>query len=338
MNDQAAEPEAATSAEADLWTCPTPCDPDCEAACHEVHKPAGKREHDPDQCPVQQAFRLRDEIAEAIPAELTATPHVGIGGARRLKIADAVMPVVKTQLEFVWSIAERMTERHMRFGVLGQPAPERCADWCHLCRVEKAEKALAVEREASEQLIEQVLKPERAQREEADRRGETAEKLAAFYRDQVDAPTDLKAKIDLAETALTEQEAELRQLRRQVIGYRAMKDTYLRECNNAHAELIKFEGLIERLCDDVDTGRDVAKAALTEQHQRAEQSEAAIERIRALHTPVPCECTKCNSRRLDGLDDTLCAHCSDFTSSYPNGGIGWPCPTLKALDQPGEGP
>lgn len=37
------------------------------------------------------ARQLRDLIAEGIPTELTDSPHVGIGGARRLKIADAVL-------------------------------------------------------------------------------------------------------------------------------------------------------------------------------------------------------------------------------------------------------
>jgi hypothetical protein len=30
--------------------CPTPCDGDCEQACHEVHQPPGKRAHYPDDC------------------------------------------------------------------------------------------------------------------------------------------------------------------------------------------------------------------------------------------------------------------------------------------------
>lgn len=41
---------------------------------------------------------LVERIAEAIPGHLTATPHVGIGGARRAKIAAAVMPVVQAEL------------------------------------------------------------------------------------------------------------------------------------------------------------------------------------------------------------------------------------------------
>lgn len=36
-------------------------------------------------------FALRDLIADGIPTDLTATPHVGIGGARRAKIANAVL-------------------------------------------------------------------------------------------------------------------------------------------------------------------------------------------------------------------------------------------------------
>ncbi len=32
------------------YHCPTPCDPDCDAACHESHLPAFKRDHDPMRC------------------------------------------------------------------------------------------------------------------------------------------------------------------------------------------------------------------------------------------------------------------------------------------------
>lgn len=32
-------------------TCPTICDPDCEAICHESHEVRWKREHQPEQCP-----------------------------------------------------------------------------------------------------------------------------------------------------------------------------------------------------------------------------------------------------------------------------------------------
>ena len=31
--------------------CPTPCDADCDAVCHEGHKVGARRLHDPDQCP-----------------------------------------------------------------------------------------------------------------------------------------------------------------------------------------------------------------------------------------------------------------------------------------------
>lgn len=32
-------------------SCPTPCDDDCEALCHEGHQVPWKREHDPEHCP-----------------------------------------------------------------------------------------------------------------------------------------------------------------------------------------------------------------------------------------------------------------------------------------------
>jgi hypothetical protein len=41
---------------------------------------------------------LRDRIADAIPVVSTLSPHVGAGDARRLRIADAVLPVVLAHL------------------------------------------------------------------------------------------------------------------------------------------------------------------------------------------------------------------------------------------------
>lgn len=33
-----------------MSNCPTPCDEDCEAICHEGHVVVYRREHDPDEC------------------------------------------------------------------------------------------------------------------------------------------------------------------------------------------------------------------------------------------------------------------------------------------------
>lgn len=61
------------------------------------------------------------------------------------------------------------------------------------------------------------------------------------------------------------------------------------------------------------------------------------QRVRDLHTPVPCECVKCNARRHEGLDDQLCAHCTDLLpQGNRDGGIRYPCPTIAALDDPKE--
>jgi hypothetical protein len=38
-------------------SCPTPCDDDCEAACHEWHYVHWKREHNPQACPTSFTFR-----------------------------------------------------------------------------------------------------------------------------------------------------------------------------------------------------------------------------------------------------------------------------------------
>jgi hypothetical protein len=42
--------EAATPHMAALPRCPTPCDADCEQACHEVHDVPSHREHYPESC------------------------------------------------------------------------------------------------------------------------------------------------------------------------------------------------------------------------------------------------------------------------------------------------
>jgi uncharacterized protein (DUF433 family) len=64
---------------------------------------------------------LVERIAEAIPTELTATAAVGIGGARRLKIARAVLPVVQAELELIVAATRRQVaeeqERHPHVGV-----------------------------------------------------------------------------------------------------------------------------------------------------------------------------------------------------------------------------
>lgn len=61
---------------------------------------------------------LCERIAEAIPARLTATPHVGVGGARRMKIAMAVLPVVeellaeRDMLKAAWDRMDELIESY----------------------------------------------------------------------------------------------------------------------------------------------------------------------------------------------------------------------------------
>jgi hypothetical protein len=45
--------------------CPTPCDPDCEQPCHEVHDVASHREHDPTVCVATLLTAAQVEGAEA---------------------------------------------------------------------------------------------------------------------------------------------------------------------------------------------------------------------------------------------------------------------------------
>lgn len=96
---------------------------------------------------------------------------------------------------------------------------------------------------------------------------------------QADALAQLARQDDrerFADAVLPVVEDETEKLRRQVMGYRAIKDRYLRERNAAHDELIEAENLIELLCNDREAGQRVAKAALTEQRQRAEAAEVAL--------------------------------------------------------------
>lgn len=93
-----------------------------------------------------------------------------------------------------------------------------------------------------------------------------------------------------AETAALRERAE--KLQCQVNGYRGMKDRYLRERNAAHDELIEAENLIELLCNDREAGQRVAKAALTEQRQRADEAERqrdeALAAVREFVDGRPC--------------------------------------------------
>ena len=57
----------------DLYTCPTPCDTDCEIngwGCHEQHLPRWKREHDPDECERTQRNGRRRDTDEVLEAEV----------------------------------------------------------------------------------------------------------------------------------------------------------------------------------------------------------------------------------------------------------------------------
>ena len=45
--------------------CPTPCDDDCDADCHEWHEVAYKREHDPYTCPGATESGLRRNLDAA---------------------------------------------------------------------------------------------------------------------------------------------------------------------------------------------------------------------------------------------------------------------------------
>lgn len=46
-----------------MTKCPTPCDDDCEAECHQWHVPRWKRDHQPEDCPAQNAMLLETALA-----------------------------------------------------------------------------------------------------------------------------------------------------------------------------------------------------------------------------------------------------------------------------------
>jgi len=79
-------------------------------------------------------------------------------------------------------------------------------------------------------------------------------------------------------------------------------------------------------------GRGDAAPTVTDweqQKQRADQAEAAAERVRALHRPAECANARCKAKQWcigcdpDGLKDDC--------SEYP-----YPCPTILALDHPDQ--
>jgi hypothetical protein len=75
--------------------------------------------------------RLREQLAES-----------ETNGHRLLQRAEAAEAEVKKWLAFI----ERGMDTHMSFGVInpdGTTEQLPCADWCHACRVERAEAALA---------------------------------------------------------------------------------------------------------------------------------------------------------------------------------------------------
>lgn len=109
--------------------------------------------------------------------------------------------------------------------------------------------------------------------------------LTSDLRDHVSRPPEQCAEVSRALTdaitpdirqALAAARDGTDKLRRQVLGYRGMKDAYLRERNAAHEGLAEADRIIELLCDDREAGQAVAKAALTEQRERAETAERKL--------------------------------------------------------------
>jgi hypothetical protein len=92
-----------------------------------------------------------------------------------------------------------------------------------------------------------------------------------------------------------------------------------------HLTSDQLDALYERLikAEQETTATATAAAHLTSLVlDRAERAEAAITRARALH------------RRNANTGD--CEHCSE--RDYPDYAVAYPCPTIRALDEPAPGP
>lgn len=172
-------------------------------------------------------------------------------------------------------------------------------------------------------------------------------KAEQAYRRLADRHADTEATRDRWQKRAEQAEAEVEKLQRRVSGYRGMKDVYLRERNAAHDELIEAENLIELLCNDREAGQGVAKAALTEQRERAEQAEAqnrqydtaiaaerrgrlaaeaAVRRVREHHHRHDCTRHVSASTPVPCVNEGLCEGCA----------ARHPCPTVAALDAEGQ--
>lgn len=128
--------------------------------------------------------------------------------------------------------------------------------------------------------------------------------VRALWRRDDDLPTP-HAQIggyvyEIADKAAAVMQPHLDQLRRQVQGYRGMKDTYLRERNAAHTELIKAEEIITGLCDNLER-HPVIKAAIDEQRERADRAEAELAKAREdLATAVWIDPERCGGQPCIG--------------------------------------
>ena len=94
----------------------------------------------------------------------------------------------------------------------------------------------------------------------------------------------------------------------------------------AEAEIDRMKILVAASSEDGQAVRMAGRFAekANEQRTRAEQAEAAIERVRALHSPVQYG------------KQAICGHCSGYGGgSCDSGPQPHPCPTIAALDATG---
>jgi hypothetical protein len=90
--------EAAAPYMAALPRCPTPCDADCEQACHEVHDVPSHREHNPESC-------VATVIAAAATAERERIRQGAERAAEDALAGERVAPGFEPLTRYTWAKA-----------------------------------------------------------------------------------------------------------------------------------------------------------------------------------------------------------------------------------------
>lgn len=185
-------------------------------------------------------------------------------------------------------------------------------------------------------------------------------------RDQVAAVRDIcnrllgtaPAAVAPSPKAPQSQDAELTRLRTELAALRQVARGYCPECGRgdcaptvhdwerqrqraeqAEAERDELRGEITtalaRLADMAKSRAEQDGAELVRLRERAEQAEAAIARVRALHRPVEGLGYGPDDDDTPGAYGDIAQVCSSCGTSGEHG-VRWPCPTIAALNPPKE--